>query len=374
MAVTNVCNDQRAPSATSQANKAPSYTVNLTVTVNDANDDGGVVVTYLEANGYALFSIYSQPNHVDVRAVVQTITATRRDGSTTIWDAVVTYGSSDEEKSDQDDDGNQTNDPLSFAYAIEVSSAVEQMVAWNAENTEAFPKADPGHTTYTRTANTWGPVVNSAGTPLDPPLMREHYDGIYTFRGNAATFVAALVDDVRGKCNQLAMKFSDLLTTKYGMDATKVFDAYTLKCTEARAVFVRSNAIQYWEYTYTFRHRPLNPNHTPYEPDTVPHGWMEQILDQGVTRFAYNGVPDGKGGNYTEADFLLGMANTVPILGPDNKRIREPVLLNGAGQPNVAISPTLPADPTGTWFGYNKFFVEDFIGAQLALDIFKANA
>lgn len=363
MSVVKICNAQRAPTCSG----VHKYQVPITVHVDSPDDCGGVVTEYLYNNGYPRTSPYQEPNFTDILSLVKNITATRRASSALIWDAVVHYEALTpiEEGEAEDPADGGTDDPLQFRYEIDVQTSPYQVPVWNAWNIDAFPRSDEPATgcEYVRPANTLGPLVNSAGTVLDPPLMRDEYETVYRFTGNWAGHDDAFITPKVGKLNDIALIWSDRLTSYYAMSQLNEFPRHTLKCTAANAKYMRTNGVDYWQYTYEFRVRYRNDSLVPYDPSEVPDGWYESVLDQGVQRWIGPGCPDGKGGTYSAGDFESGMGRATPIISADKKRTPEKRLLDGHGQPDDSTA-------KGVWFRYRLQEEQSFV-TLMAMDIFQ---
>ena len=154
------------------------------------------------------------------------------------------------------------------------------------------------------------------------------------------------------------MTYADKFKDDYTI-LTQLFEPFTLKCTGAGASYFRQNGENYWRYTYEFRHRARATETNPLD------GWLETVLDRGLTRVAGKGDDDGFGGSFSMAgdDHEDGMAHSAAIRGPLGDRIGELVLLDGHGAPLVPGS----GDDEGVYFRWRVNPLADFRALPLPI-------
>lgn len=301
-----------------------TYSAPYVAIVETAYDDGDTIVAYLDAIGYGIGTEYRYGTAWDIDAVCQRITPRRKAGSLTHWEVDLEYAPDDEKDARPDDDGNLTEDPLDWAYEIDISTSPFETPVWKAWNVDVFPKS--GTAGYIRAPNTLGPVVNSAGVILDTPLMRVQNETVLRVKGNLPEFDQGWLDDFINKLNLSALIWHDKLRSKY-LFKDVIILPHAVLCTGVSAAFRLTNDFKYWEWSYELRIREM-------ASDTNPQNmWYESVLDRGITRSAEAGDPDGEGSTYSAGDMKDGRARSAPILGTDERRIPELVLLDGAGQP-----------------------------------------
>jgi hypothetical protein len=139
-----------------------------------------------------------------------------------------------------------------------------------------------------------------------------------------------------------------------------VFEPFTVKCTGAGATFFRQKNENYWRYTYEFRMRARATATNPLD------GWLETVLDRGLTRWAGKGADDGFGGSFSLAgtDHEDGMAHAATIRGPLGDRVPELVLLDGHGSP---LASDAAAAAEGIYFRWRVNPIEDLRAIPLKI-------
>jgi len=206
---------------------------------------------------------------------------------------------------------------------------------------------------------TLGPVHNSAGIVLDPPLMREVAETVVRVSGNCPEFWATKLWNYAGRINWDMVGWSERLVQKYGFHE-EWFQPFCVLINVAMADYRRDNGISYWRYTYEFRIRSRANSLNPQD------GFLETVLDRGITRLAKGGSPDGAGGTISHSDIEPGVAIAAPIRDWEGERVPEIIMLDGHGQPRQS-SDTHAAPPVYfRWIVHPK---ADF--TFLPLDIFR---
>lgn len=365
MAVVRMCQAQQAPAGRVEGVNIEEFEVFLTVTVNDPADCGGVVCDYVRANGFGYGQTYAQPNYGSATAVVKNVSAERRQGSQTIWDCIVSYGLPNTKQSGETPDGELSDDPLEWRYQISFGSIARTVPAWIGRNMGTkFPR-DPSPTWdhYIRPVGTWGPFVNSAGTPLDPPPNKQLYDGVLRITGNLAAFDTSLFLPYLGHVNTPYMRWHPVLTSYYGFLADEVFKPSEVLMTNGGASYRRANGVDYWAYSYEFRFRPRQEDPVEWYRGYPPgDGWFQDILDQGFDRVYGNGAPTGEQDQGQEQYTVVpGSAPKRTVADVKGKRSTEPVLLDGRGSPLTDLDSE--DFKNGVWFRWQVYPEADFRGA-----------
>lgn len=358
MAVISATAAQEHATVSKTRDGGTKYTCPYHVRTDSARDGGDVIVAYFEALGYGLGASLRYADMVDDFAFCDTIAPVRQSRSRTDWLCTLSYSPTDESKEEQheDEDGNLTEDPLEWRYEISSSTATVQVPVWKAWNIDPFPVA--GSTGgYVRGVNTLGPVVNSAGIVLDPPLMKAMPEMVLQVSGNVDRYLRPWVLDYVDAINDTDLKFHPDLVSKYDVEDS-LFEPYTVKCSAAGAQYHRQNDTNYWRYSYEFRFRNRASADQPVD------GWLVSVLDRGLTRSAGPGEDDGFGGSFSQSDdHETGMTHKEPIRGPLGGRVGELVLLDGAGQPLTSSD-----EDVGVYFRWRVNHFEHF--AAIPLKIF----
>lgn len=334
------------------------YTCPYHVRVSSARDGGDVIIAYMESIGRGIGSTLRYADQVNSFAFCESIAPVRKSRSTTEWTVTLQYAPSEEDEQQQQPNpsGQPTDQPLDWRWDIESGSQLVQVPAWRAWNVDAFPLGGAGDG-YERPADTLGPVVNSAGVVLDPPLMMNVVEHYFRLSGVVDLYALGWIDPYAGAINEYNLRWHPQVAANYSI-SQNLFEPYTLKCTGATASYFRQNGENYWRYTYEFRFRARESETNPFD------GWLESVLDRGTTRWAGLGGPDGLGGTTSSTDFEAGMADMAAVRGPMGDRIGEPVLLDGHGKP---LRRGDEGDSEGVYFRWrvNKF--ADFRALPLQL-------
>lgn len=333
------------------------------VTVDSARDDGRTIVNYFDSIGRGLGSRLYYADREELLVVCRSITPVRRAGSRSVWDVMLHYGPINvrDQQTREDEDGNPATDPLDYRWDVSTGVQYFQTPVWQAWNVDPFPPADGDLTGYSRAADTLGPIHNSAGVVLDPPLMRNQTEHIVRITANVSMYDQVWAD-VANHINRFALTWSERLKTKYRMVPTTI-EKYCLLCTSAGAVYRRENSRDYWAWTWEFAVRTRATETNPQD------GFLESVLDRGITRIANAGAPDGAGDTISSADVELGMAEAAAIRDWQGERVPEMVLLNGHGQP-LQGSDTWSAPPVYFRWRVHPYEELNFLG--LPVPIFKA--
>lgn len=304
--------------------------------------------------------VYGDEN--DPFAYCNSIHPKRRSNSQTVWDVTLRYSTPTADRQDpeqrewRDNEGNPTRDPFSWRGSMDVSTQLVQVPVWKAWNIDAFPKSSGGTYSYFRPEDTLGPVVNSAGVVLDPPLMANVTETILSFALNVPAWTDTYTLVNNNRINTIPLAYSPSVISTFSVD-DRVFQPYTVRCSGIQAGYRVATSsdgetVGYWKAQMEFRVRerasPINPL----------DGWLESVLDRGLTRGAASGDPDGHGGNYETADLEEGTATAEAIRGPDGGRIGEMVLLDGNGQPLNSVEDE--AAMSGVYFRWRKHGASTF--------------
>ncbi len=333
------------------------------VTVDNARDDGRTIVNYFDSIGRGLGSRLYYGDREELLVVCRSITPVRRAGSRFVWDVTLHYGpiNVEPQQDREDEDGNPTADPLDYRWDVSTGVQYYQTPVWKAWNVDPFPPDDGSAGGYARAADTLGPIHNSAGVVLDPPLMRNQSEHILRVTANVSMYDQTWAD-VANKLNKFSLTWSERLKTKYRMVPTTI-EKYCLLCTSAGAVYRRENARDYWAWTWEFAIRTRATDTNPQD------GFLESVLDRGITRIANAGAPDGAGDTISAADIETGMAEAAPVRDWQGEPVSELVLLDGHGQP-LQGSDTWTAPPVYFRWRLHPFEPLNFLG--LPVPIFKA--
>lgn len=121
-------------------------------------------------------------------------------------------------------------------------------------------------------------IVNSAGEPMDPPLMRDCYDLVVRVRRNTASYSALLAKEYCGAVNS---------------DSIWQHPPLTVRCNYWKASMQRAGALSYFEENLEFQFRYDLTERGTYM------GWWKRLVDMG---FRIKGPNDPIGQELLDAD------------------------------------------------------------------------
>jgi hypothetical protein len=227
-----------------------------------------------------------------------------------IWFVTGTYkspGRDQDHHQGTDDNGKPTTDPLQFHDEIEMHYAQHSRPVLTAK---LISPAFPG-----RQAGSYGPVTNSARSVFDPPLERDNSRYTLKITKNKKSYPSTTADTYRDTVN------SDNFTiSKPKLGFTRSFSKYTVKMKNIGGSLKFQNDVVFWPVAYEM------------EIDTE-FGWRVDVPDKGFSASAKQGDPDGRGGTISGADIIAGNAQVRVLLDAAGNPVREPVFLDGNGQP-----------------------------------------
>lgn len=339
-----------------------NWTCPYTVTVSSPRVGPLEIVNYFNHTvGRGIDSRMVYADETDPFAFCDSIAPVKRDRSGTVWDVTLLYSTptaGDEERDQRDwrdRFGQPTRNPFEWVGDMDIGTDYVQVPVWKAWNEDAFPLGG-GSGPYTRDYDTLGPVVNSAGIVLDPPLMTEVGEQVIRVVQNVSGWDDDWPANNENHISGTILKYSDALRANFDV-AGRQFDTYTLKCTSVRGSYAQATVedvvIPYWKVAVELRYRRRASPTYPFD------GWLESVLDRGLSRAAVEGYPNGQGGQYSSDDFEDGMAHVAPARGPDGDRTGELVLLDGAGMP---LDPSDDRAKTGVYCRWRVHPWTDFQG------------
>jgi hypothetical protein len=334
------------------------WTAPYILTSDNPRDDGLTCVEYMTSIGRGVGTRFKYGDRTDDGTYCKTIAPTRMSNSVDHWAVILTYSQNDGGKGSNEDD-EPTDDPLDWRYEISSGTQFFQVPVWQAWNMDVMPLGGAGGG-YQRPLNTLGPVHNSAGIVYDPPLTRDVPEMVLRVSGNALYYWSAMLQVTGGTINQFEIGWSKRLCAKYGFVA-QYFRPCCVLCNSATADYRFENGLAFWRYTFEFRLRQ------PADEINPQDGFLESVLDRGLTRIANPFAPDGHGGTFPSENFKAGMAEAAAIRDVEDRRVPEMVLLDGHGQP-LRGSDTLAAPPV--YFRWRVHPYGVFTYPWLPLDIF----
>lgn len=217
-----------------------------------------------------------------------------------------------------DPDGNPTNDPLHFREEITRGFVTRTRPVERAEYLGGFTNAHGGIAQRARTAaqggNPIGPIISSAMQVYDPPLTEEVSYPVLRITRSERGYDGGTYDEYIDTIN-----VDEFAIEKPWYLFSESFAPYTVMMNDISAALHFHNGFSYWRVMY--------------ELYIDPSGWDVELPDRDVVARAMPGDPNGKGGTWSNDDFVAGMPRNRQLLDPNGVPINRPVLLDGDGQP-----------------------------------------
>ena len=352
MTVTSVSKSWRGSSG-SRSLQDKTYVVHYRVVTDDATDGVRRIIEHFEDTDDLPFLgdtyTYEGPGIVqDDGVALWKIEPARDMESGTSWDVALHYKTPDDPaKKDggggggggvdgvgETEEGEPTNDPLSFSGSVEISyqdftRPVESGTYRSGMNAAVITNAD-GSTQQPSEQilggpDTVGPLVNSALVPYNPPLERNATRIQLRYTKNLAEYPQQAAAQYHRAVND------DAVTFHFKREGLKfALYPYSAQCVAIDGAFTETNGVTFWRVTWTL-----------IIDDEF--GFRPRIVDRGLPARAMYGDPDGRGGfiTSTEGDQLRWRRLTDKNGNP----ISEPVLLDGNGQPLVIADDGAPIEP-----------------------------
>jgi len=335
-----------------------SFSVTEHITTDDPKDGPEVVMTYFQTTIRQLGAMYAVGNDAAVEATLTSLSAKQLDPVN--WHVVASYSTADNKKNEKEQ---SEKDPRLWVDEISVSSAGYQipvrgavyMGQWVTQgNIDLAPKISPGMLLFAGARRqdipTWHnqtqPVTNSAGTPYDPPLMKDVTTTVVKITRTSEFFDTWAATNLVNTLNKDGMFINRLgFKMLVGPETAKM-----ISITGSRKTYGR---ILYWEWSIEFH--------------IDPAGWHRDIIDRGVCD-AKNADPNNADGVPPEHyPYTDNEGNPNPSPAPVNvlvdgygHPIGEPVLLDGAGG-------VKPAANFPMWLRYGIYKAVDW--STLDLDV-----
>jgi len=346
------------------------FTVVFTVETDDRLD-GPQIVGAGDVAGVKIPSIgdfYEFGNDKDKGALCKSINVRATGGK--LWDVTCVYGPKGDQKPKdnqpeenppmRDPNGDPTDDPMLAAPTVQVSLvhmkqplaeaiyggqywATHDDITYKPNVSLTMPTGVAGGSHISAlfgkdaTGAKWidnrNPVVNSAGTPYDPPLERDHARINLRITRNHQTFP---INDVWWY--QDTINTSDVKVLAHGFEM--IIPPHWAKMMSISGTPAEINGQHFYRVTYEMH---IEPGFFVEED----HPWRPKVLDRGLMRRS-RAEEDSDKDPYDQDKDDPGKENIKDSTG---QAVMEPVLLNGAGN-------TLVSDPLGrvaVWLEYAMY-------------------
>jgi hypothetical protein len=313
MAVTNVCLARKIIGETSPG--LTRYTAQFKVLCSSVQDGPQVILD--SPLTPKLASHYAVANDFDVASVCVRVGVPRRAGNDKnllMWLLDADYEWSRENRPEYQP---VAIEPFFLQTTVPVRNALFAGFAKASSGglVPFFPdyeKLVPGVTT--------GPVTNSAGIPVVPTPEIQGSKSGYRVRWRKLTWFdfGAYLNTVNNNAYTLtAHNTNEKNTTPGPIMFQKTFAPGTLRLNHVEAPIITLYDQRWYDVMMEF----IEDDHYHYE------------TDRGLARAAGPGDPDGRGGTFSNADFVDGKARLARLTDPDGNPLTEPVLFDGMGNP-----------------------------------------
>lgn len=274
------------------------YSANYRVQTDDPND--GPVTVLNGFDGPDIGDGFNVRGERDNAARCVLIHPSPVEDSKLVWDVDVTWRTpSDVEESKPGQNGKPTNDPLRFASPVELSQQQMQRPVEKAILRSTIPP---------RPRNTMGPVVNSAGVIYDPPLEMDYAIDVVRVTRYLNFFPSGHWRSMTNAVNR------DRFTIRRRVPRLNLqFEPFQCKMQSVGGSMQFINQVPLWVVQYE-----IHVDKT--------FGWRRDVLDRGRQKR----IPEGTPEFYTLG---AGVPAVKEITDNNGFPLRDPVLLNGYGQP-----------------------------------------
>ena len=288
---------------------ARRYAAVYRITVSSPYDDARVIIDHFADNPVLPWfgDHWDVGNGVDTGAFVREISPRRMDQSRVDWQVTVEFATPDA----VDEDGNFTDDPLEFACVVAGTMAQFSHPVERAN----FKSGFVGSAAAYWPANTSIIPINSAGVPFNPPLEEDMGRQVLRFERNFATVNYDFAENGIVNSEALVVAHRGFFKTVHALGG---------KVNNWAAGIRHERSIFYWHVGCEMHVKGLNEDNPT---------WRRRIIDRGLSGRADAGDPDGRGGTISAGDILPGMPVVRPVTDFSGLAMREPILLNGDGQP-----------------------------------------
>lgn len=324
------------------------YTAVWKVTTDTVNDQTATICDHFKNAGNLpyLGSAYSYRNDSDSAATCTKIDPRREPKSHFQWEVVLTYSTpqSDEKEEKPDNNGNPTTDPALWIDRLDISFRSIMVPCEQAIYRGGF-KAGGGAAMLTPDGKVMIPC-NSALVPCVPGLEQEVFISVVRKQWNSGlAFQQAIADSFIGRVNSEAINVN-VQFLKY----VAAWPKFTVRIADYGGSPELINGKVVWVKRVEAHINPL--------------GWRRQVIDRGLHASAFPGDPDGRGGTLSASDVPTGAAPMRRIEDAQGFPVREPVLLDGKGQPLVT-NVNFPDTVYITYQVDQEIQIPDFIGGRL---------
>ncbi len=282
------------------------------VITNNARDQAQQIMAYFAQNGPWIGFPYVYANDYDGDALLHSISPVRDAKSAFVWQVTCHYKTlHDDDDKREDEDGNETDDPLKWRDEIDISFTQLMVPVEKAKYLAGFV----GQAAQLRRVGSEGPEVNSAFVPFDPPREKEISIRVVRIVKRKKQWDSGSATAWIGRINERDYTLSK---PKYNL-RKETWPKHHAKLVSYGGSFHIENDVKHWRIEIEIHVNPL--------------GWNPEILDRGVCARATFGDPDGRGGTLSSGDLIPGRPEVRRLVDADEVPIDEPVLLDGDGQP-----------------------------------------
>lgn len=304
------------------------YTALYRIQTDDALDQAQTIIVWWQTNQFPLGTPYTYANDaLGSLATLANISATRVNETNTHWIVECRYSvESEDDKQDENDEN--TNDPLEYRPIIRCSSNSRSKVASLLSYRGGFSSrvSDKIGTAPTT-------PCNSIRIPYDPLPEIDEFLWYVSVESNVATFDANL--------SYVGYTNSEPFTVDYKGFTRGPVVQYQSKIRDCECEFMRENSVDFWKIRYYIEILPDQEDYFFRLPDISMHvEWKD-------------GEPDGHGGTFGQGQGqtpdIPGRSHTSDVIDANGFPVRGPVPFDGDGK--VADTSAVPFVPKyGVWW------------------------
>jgi len=316
MTVTSTSLLRAQPTGQVKLGGANTYTTVHRVVTDDV-DDG--VQTVAAAIGTVGETTYAEGDETDTGAYLQSVSPKRDKDKSLYWIVTSQWAPNDSDDPDNhlNEDGELEADPTKWIDDVSFSTSYESRPLL-----EAVYRGPNAMDHIGRPIGSGGPVVNSAGALIDPPLETQHPIRTHHISQYAATYpewkVAAFQNAVNSQILTYTLNVPDPELGHHPLQYNKQWDIATARVDSITGTWGRKNGIFYWR--------------TDINVSEDRSTWRLQIPDAGFER-AWDV-------NYDPVETTGEAIHVVALTDVHGQPVRHPVRLDGFGAVLGSTQPT----------------------------------
>lgn len=302
---------------TTVTNAKTSYSANWNVICSDPTDGPALIRKYFRNDSSLPFNgrSYRFADDFDTTAFCKSLVVSRESRGAGFYRVQAKFepldaGNDGQNEQQQDENGNLTDDPISWAEEIQVSYTqitvpVEKAIYIGGFKGKIAAKVKEGAEVC---------PMNSAGVPFDPPLEKEENIKVIRFSRNVRAYNGDLHDEFQDAINS-----ENITVRKNAYRFVNTWRKHTALIKNIDAVHQFANGLSFWKEAI--------------EVWVKRSTWIREVVDRGLARRQWEGDLNDAGKTISASDNPEGFPFVSRLKDAAGYPITEPILLDGDGQP-----------------------------------------